>query len=619
MNISNNIKEVLKRVLLISIPLAGGIGCGLFTSCTDDHFDINSEVMGRQTIWENIQSNPSLSEYADILRNVKYSTTEEKTTNETYADLFNGDQTFTVWAPLNGTFNYSYYKGLLESGKRDSIYKVEKELVRNSMTRFSHVINGKDSIKVDLFNSKSAWINYDKNTIKGQTIWQANIGASNGVLHLTEGSIAYQPNVYEYMATRADLSNINAFFKSFQKTKFDEGKSTQGPTINGQITWVDSITYISNQYNEHELNAFIEREDSNYVMILPTNDAWDVMYGKTLQYFNYKSYYKQDVNTQTEAGKDTVIEGAETKFTEEELDSLIKVQSKNAICQNLAFNANWQYERIPITSIKDIAAADSLKSTAGLKFKRPGTLNATNKNGVVEANFTEMFGGKDPVEVSNGYVYVVDAFKFPSTVFAPNSDISAERLIESSDNNTVPSTDTKEYIVQKVVDGEVVGDTTYKYNYFIMSPKSTTSHPGSFFKLTNVLSCMYDIYVVIGYNTNYNLQNKFRAYISYDNDSKRVANEPLKNYNTEDVDANGKTIYNTNYFVNKPLYREEGGEPCFTDTICIAHDFKFPICYKGLQNAYPTIQIKSNFQSGEKNIYTREIWVNAIILKAKEW
>ncbi len=602
-----------------------------FTACSDDHFDITSEAAGKQTIWQNIQANSSqLSEYADILQSVYYSPTEGKTTPETYANLLDGDQTFTVWAPVNGSFRYSYYKGLLQTGVRDSIYKVEKELIRNNMTRYSHVVNGSDSVKLDLFNSKAAWLNNEAQTIKGVTITTPNIGAKNGVLHITKAPMAYQPNLYEYLASRQDLDSINAFIKSFQTIEFNEAASTQGPTIDGEITWVDSITYVANDYTSLFMEAFLEREDSNYVMILPTNETWKNTLERTKKYFKFKASYKQDINTQTEAGADTVIAGVETVFTPAELDSLTNLYSKNAICQHLAFNANWQYEQIPVTSIADIRAADarkdSLRSTADMKFKKTGTLNGTNKVNAVEVkDFAALFGNADPVEVSNGYAYVVDEFAYPSTVYAPNRDLDSYVVYESCDNQCAPYHNTwtweSHVTMTDTVTGEVIAerDSTYRYDYLVMANKTSTSHPGAFFQLPNVLSCKYDIYVVIGYNTDYQMQNKFRAYISYDTEDRRVANEALKNPNEDAVDAKDASLYEGNYFVNRKPTINDDLTVNYTDTICIAKDFEFPVSYYGLsKTAYPVLQLKSNFTSSERNLYSREIWVNAIILKAKE-
>ena len=152
-----------------------------------------------------------------------------------------------------------------------------------------------------------------------------------------------------------------------------------------------------------------------------------------------------------------------------------------------------------------------------------------------------------------------------------------------------------------------------------MSNTSATAHSGAYFKLDNVLSCKYDIYVVTGHTTDYDLQNKFRAYISYDTDAKREKDEALKNPNEDAVDAEGKSIYNPNDFANRKPVANDDLTMGFTDTLLIARDFEFPVAYWGLDKAYPTIQLKSNFTSKQKAYYSREIWVNAIIMKAKEW
>lgn len=599
-----------------------------FSACSDDHFDISSNAEGKLTIWENIQSQPELSEYKDILEHVYYSQTEDKTTPQTYADIFNGTATYTVWAPVNGSFNYNYYKTLLTTGVRDSIYKVEKELIRNNMTRFTNIINSKDSLKLELFNQKAAWLNYAKNTINGMAITSPNIASANGVLHITSGAVPYQANLYEFMSIRPELDSINTFIKRFQTKEFDRNASTQGPTVNGEITWVDSVTYLSNSYTS-SMNAYIEREDSNYVMILPTNDTWKNVLEKVKPLFVFKDLYKQDVNTQTEAGKDTLISGVETKFSQIERDSLNDLYAKNAICNSLVFNANWQYERIPITSIKDIrnadARLDSLKSTSGYTFKKTGTLNATNKGYVFEIdNYAELFGNADPVKTSNGQAYIVNDLKFPYSFYAPKRDLDARSYYESADNNCVPSSRTwslKSHLsITDPETGEETAsrDSTYKYSYLVMTNKSATAQPGAFFQLYSTLSCTYDIYIVIGYNYDAQLQNKFRVYISYDTDTKRINNEVLKNPNEDMISPKGENLHNTNFYVNKKPQPDENLVMNYTDTILVAKDFRFPVSYYGLNNAYPTIQIKSNFSSKEKEYYSREIWVNAIIMKPKE-
>lgn len=613
MNIRKNISNSL-RTALLAIPL---MGCGatlLLTGCQDDHFDIvSTQPNGDKTLWENIQSRPELSQFADILQSVKYSQTEEKTTNETYADLFNGDQVFTVWAPANGMFDYDYYKELLATGIRDSIYKVENYLIRNNMARYNNVVSGSDSVRLILFNNKYTWLNNGKKTLNNATITEPNIGSSNGVLHITDGSVNYQPNLYEYLAARADLDSIYQFLKQAQTTEFNEDASTQGPTVDGVATWVDSVTYVSNWYTTSYMNAHLNREDSNYVMIIPTNKAWDKVLEQAKKYYKYKTgQYVQNVYDVNTARSNTERRKA---LTQEQIDSLQNLFAKNAICQNLAFNANWQYERIPITSISDIKKADtrldSLRATSGMKFKKTGTMNKTNSpNTTVEIDsYAAMFGNADPIAVSNGYAYVVDEYTYPHTTYATNYSMPAQSCFEVA-STSVSSRNLANSKETMVFDGE----------------NGNTSTTNVWFKLNNICSCKYDIYVVVDYNVAYGQPNRFTATITYNRETgTSVSTYSCKNPNEDAVDATGESLFNKNYFVNKEPTIGEDLTVDRLDTICIAKDFEFPVSYyglnavEGLENTFPQLQIGFYIPGSLTNTYTRELRINSIILKSKEW
>lgn len=614
---------------LMTVALAAGIN-----ACTDDHFDISSDVNGKQTLWQNIQGNDNLSQFADILQSVYNSKDEKKTSNETYAELLNGDQTFTVWAPVNGSFDYTYYKNLLSLGIRDSIYKVEKELIRNNMTRYSHTINSSVDEKIDLFNDKTAQLDGSAMTMQGVAITTPNIGASNGTLHIVQAPVAYRPNLYEYMASRPDLDSINQYIKSFQTTTFNESASTQGPTVDGYITWVDSITQVTNSFCQSTLRAYINREDSNYAMILPTNTAWNDIKAKTEQYFVYKQNYSQKIYFIKEEngtlGNNVVTED----LSNEQLDSIVNTNVKNAITQNLAFNANWQDEQYPIDNIESIAKADSLKSTRSLKFKKAGTLTQTDlsytdQNVTVQTvaveDFANMFGGADPVECSNGYAYVTDSWNLPTAVYASELHYSPRLCLETLDNNCNNPTDpqyTKLTYAEKWIDPETsaIKDTTLTYTVLDIKYKNNTTNPGAYFQLTDVLSCKYDMYVVLNYNTLENRPNKFKVTIDYDNDvdGKRKEKVSLPNPNEDAVDVEGNSLYNTTFYVNKEPNTEVFPVE-YTDTICIAKDFSFPVCYYNMENAHPTLYLVSTLVSAERKnkTYSNQIFLNSIILKPK--
>lgn len=586
----------LKGALVGTAVIAG------FASCADDHFDINPSVAGRNTLWENISSNQDLSEFADILQRVRYSKSEGITTVETYADLFSNNQTFTVWAPKNGTFDYTKYDALLDTQDPLDAYRVEQELIRNSMVRFSYVMTGSDSIRLKMFNNKTAVFNCGTATMKGQKILTPNVGSSNGILHIVDGAVAYQPNMYEYISSAEGLDSLYAFLSKYQKTEFSEALSTSGPTVDGLVTWVDSVFVTNNEFL-NGIRAYLTREDSSYVMVMPTNEAWITALNNTKKYYNYKISYNQDVATTTPEGKDTLISGVKTEFTQLELDSLVEYRAKAAIASNLVFNANAQWGK----SHSDFAvegACDSLESTAGRVFHDPFS--------------ARLFAGASPAEVSNGYAYIVNSFNYrPEDSWAKEKIYETENfaVLESADANCLANT-----VSERVSDftaledsfGIEAIDTVISYTAFQMSPKTSTSNPGATFMLKNTLSCKYDIYVLLAYNSYDNKPNKFQVSLAYDTESKREKNERLKNPNEADEN------YGSTYFVNKAPYIDESGRPHLVDSVLVAKDFELPICYEGLDNAYVTINIKSNLRSSERNKYSRELLIDKIVLKAKE-
>ncbi len=564
-------------------------------ACTDDHFDIDSTVSGRQTLWENIKGNSELSEFADLLDRVKYSQSETQPTDETYAQLFSSAQSFTVWAPQNGTFDYQKYDALLNTGNQADAYKVEQELIRNCMTRFSHVMSGTASTRLNLFNGKTALFDCKEAEMKGQKIVAPNIGATNGVLHIIDGAVEYQPNLYEFLSTRPELEFLTEFISKYTETKFDETLSTQGPTVDGMVTWVDSVFTTSNEYLTYTVNAHLTREDSTYAMVMPTNTAWNTALAMTEKYYKYKDVYEQDVATVTAEGNDTIITGVETTFTLEELDSIMEFRSKNAIVQNLVFNANTQWGK----NYEDFSvegACDSLESTTGVVFEDPFS--------------ARLFDGAAPIETSNGYAYIVDNFNYlPDQSWADEIVVEAERNVETADSKTIGLSTTFNITLTDTT--HVLQDSIAKYSAYVISPRGSASTPSATFILRDLLSCKYDIYVLIAFNDQYRKPNKFSATLSYHIQGTKTKHQQAKLDNPDGV--NGRN------FINREPKIENGKWEYVVDTVCLARDFEFPVCYEGLENAYATIAIANTAKNTETNVYAKEIRIDKFILKAKDF
>ena len=589
-----------KHIKYLQGSVIGAACIVALASCTDDHFDINPDVAGRTTLWENIQSNENLSQFAEILSKVHNSKSKGVSTPQTYSDLLNHEQTFTVWAPENGAFDYAYYMGLISSENVDSLYKVETNLIQNHITRFSHVMSGADSTNINLLNNKVALFNSAKRTIKGASIVDANIVASNGILHVVEGNIAYQPNIYEYFETVAELDSLAKYIKSKERTEFSESASTQGPTIDGEITWVDSVMYTTNDYF-YISGAYINSEDSSYVMIMPSNKAWKEGLDKATPFFNYKQKYTQQI-VSTAADGTTSTTTETTEFSDVELDSMRNAQIKGALAGSLVFNAKYQqgynYTQFPIEG-----ACDSLTSTNGVTFYKPYCAKLFD-------------GNTNPVTLSNGYGYIVDNYNYVA-----NQTWMSDRIVEAEYSSNVetysrctPSSTRYYKTIAGIINEEgdtIAKDSTIEIGVMKTIQTSSASNPDVTFKLRNLLSGTYDIYVLVAYNDEAKRPNRFTARLSYHD-------EDRDNATTETLKVPEGEAGTGNYFENVPTCVDENGNACGVDSVLLAKDFKFPVCYYGLDNAYVTLKLASYVSSSQTSTYTRELWIDKIVLIAKD-
>lgn len=589
-----------KSLLIIAGLVLAVLAAPTLSSCDDDHYTVDPVISAKGTIWENISANSELSEFKDILSKVYYSTSESSVTTQTYADLLNHDQTFTVWAPKNGTFDAAKWNAMLESGQREQIYKVENQLIRSCMTRYSHVLSGTKVEDITFFNSKKGTFDCGKKTINGVTITKENIGSTNGVIHVTDGAVAYLPNVYEYIHENENLSKLSAFLKKYEEIDFDENASTQGPTIDGNITWVDSVNNITNNYFYY-MAAFLNREDSSYVMVMPTDQCWDEQYEKMKSYFNYNSNYSQSVITVNPLDLTTSTEVLTTTYSDEELDSIKDFRTCDAIARNLSFNHNWQFGR-NYQQMATEGACDSIQTTAG--------------NTILDPWSARLFDHVEPVTLSNGYGYVVNNFNFRmKDIWFTEEQFTyeAEHSYESYDYCSIDHERVEElleyYTNGDAANGELL-DTLLKYNTIKLVPTRATANTSVKFKLSGTYSCKYDIIAVMIYNDDQNKPYHFRAYMNYHNQKTTQEREQLTP--PEGVEADGKN------FVTKGIRFNSQGKVVVNDSVLLAKDFELPVCYFGLRNAYATLEIQSYLTSSQRNTYTNELIIDKIILVPKE-
>ena len=82
-------------------------------------FDIKNTMGSDKTLWETIESNPNLSDFAGILKRTKVLSNEnDHKATITAAELLNQPQSFTMWAPVNGSFNAKAWNDTLDAAAK---------------------------------------------------------------------------------------------------------------------------------------------------------------------------------------------------------------------------------------------------------------------------------------------------------------------------------------------------------------------------------------------------------------------------------------------------------------------------------------------------------------------
>ena len=175
----------MKRNKYIFVALAGA--ALVVASCTDFD-DYNEAYTGDpgtsigQTLWQNIEGNAELSDFMSILDKAGY------------RQRLQGSQFYTVWAPLNGTFDAAAIAA------HDSTW-IAQRFINSHIANYNYQATGELNRRVHTLNEKSFVLagNSSAYTYDGHDMVSVNIPTSNGTLHTINGFAEYFPNVYEYI------------------------------------------------------------------------------------------------------------------------------------------------------------------------------------------------------------------------------------------------------------------------------------------------------------------------------------------------------------------------------------------------------------------------------------
>ena len=625
------VKGVSGKKHLLPSLYGKGLRIGLlacfFSSCSDfssyNSVVESSNPSADRTLWENISAKGELSDFAQILQTVGYDA------------VLNAPTTYTVWAPVNGTFNKDSIMALAQDAKTKK--KVIEQFVYDHLANYSHLESDPNDTVVYMLSKKLIRFsgkNTNSLTFDGKAInWgddAFNTPSSNGILYTLNGMVPFRPNAYENIFSDKSQygiadSHFNAYVKRYERIVLDKDASVKGEIVNGNQVYDDSVTVTTNSFvtSYSHLNAELNNEDSLYTIIIPTDAAWQKAYDKIKSYYNYITpiKYQNLSSTSTDfAGKKggtcpTTSTGKATI-----LSASAGVDANNAATLSAApsdaeiqdTKAYWTDSIAKRWIVRNSAFSENnrkynSKLVSGTAFTEEDTLFSTSENkltGLQQLDRVTVLRQK----LSNGHARVISEYPFrASETYAPVIKTRIPgRVVSTSGYGAETITLERRFFDDKFCK---LDDDEVNLKYVRASlPEGSNYAPEMDFYLPNVLSTTYDIYAVVvpaivdGSPLPYTLR--------FDLHYTDANNQPQTGR------FDGETLQTTIAKISKVKAFEN--DPAKVDTLYLGQ-FTFPICYYGT-DAAPNIKVMStlnSFSMSNKTKYDAQIRIANIILRPR--
>ena len=277
---------MITKNLLYNKVIGLAVATLTFVSCTDtwdDHYESlggGENGVHEGTIWSAIKSNPNMTNFARVIEGCDY------------VDRLNGSQVFTVFAPTDNDFTSAEAEALIAEYKAQAETvlpennTVIKEFIQNHMALYNHSFTNMHIDTLVLMNGKYAVVNPDT-TINGVKMTNINQLYSNGVLFTMDKKLAFEPNVFEAFRKDQDYDSIYSFLYNshYYYKVFQPSQSVAGSIVNGKTQYLDSVFTQRNELYSYV--GLINSEDSDYIMVAPTNAVWKQLIDEYQTYFDY--------------------------------------------------------------------------------------------------------------------------------------------------------------------------------------------------------------------------------------------------------------------------------------------------------------------------------------------
>ena len=448
------------------------------TACTEDwndHYDDNGTNASRTSILDIVKTDAELANFSAVVEALGCADS-----------LLNQSRVYTLWAPVNEYVNKDSLLEEIAKGNRD---KVLNRFVESHIANFKYAASeemGDDNYML-LLNEKMVPFagNYSEGyTFDGKAVLEKNIPAFNGFVHKIGGTVNYALNLWEYLEIAEGADSAAKFLYSFNVSKFDEWASIEGPTVQGNKTYLDSVFSNSNQWFFNYGDKYtagignVSMEDSSYSFFVPSNEVWTEWTAKAETYYNLYC--------------DKALGEPEQFRT----DSLRWFYARKALLNHSLFSnrAQTPAHKLPwaVDSDGDGLRDDSLLSTY--------TVNRR-----LFAKEDIFAGASEGVECSNGTFYVKNQFNYsPFYIWHDTIKVEAESPTyqgneKNKDNFVTSGTEPNVvYLPTSSMHDSIVaqGGKLSSNTYIEVAPLASTGNPKLIFTLPETLSATYNVKVV---------------------------------------------------------------------------------------------------------------------------
>jgi len=667
---NNRINKYIGAIVL-GTALSAVSGC---TDSWDDHYDGDGSASETTaSLWDMIKDNPEYSRFADIVRKARYyKDNTHPVSNYSYEDILNGGQINTLWVPDNNALTqeeYQKWMQMLESGDMTDGYNVQHQFLGNHIALWRHNISepGVDTVK--MINGKNLYFDKSNMTFEKVPLAEYNIPTANGVMHVLKGVAPFRYNLYEYLKFGKPQYKVSQYVVGQDTTYFSANNSIEGlPDENGNPTYVDSVYLTSNmlfetryyareeqwQMAKEGFGARINKEDSAFVMLIPTDAAWDEAYAKLAASHKYASVY--DDKYQNDGSEGSAI------TQKINVDSLTKMSIEMDLISPLVFNVHKQPKGIgePLWTLEKFQKEkELLDDKTNSKKYMLNTFNDTLR-AIGDWKPSDLFN-VEPVEMSNGLAYEVSSWNFPSQFYTPDVEVEIESNgmfynvgKQSANTGTAWGSNSKKYSFSNLTFKEItdVHGHVSNNNFFYLQKQSASKGPFVEIKLfgnsptayvpdAQVMSGKYDIQIVFVpyWYRDLAMEGKIEDYFYKFEETEIVNPEDESDVTTVrtkigiDEEAIAQIASTGKYYFSAYVSYANGTSEkkkvslaknltyngLNVDTITVKENFEFPYSYKNMRYSYPTLILESTTTDKKtKEGYVFDIVIDKIILKRKD-